>query len=245
MGNKKESKTKQTGSKKTRKTETGKRVHSFGCVVVLGREIVCKPGASESWPPQQSRRGQGAPAIKGSSRAQLVCTAQRAVPACACHLQSTGGPSLQDEPEDWPPKGAARQGDERGLRDPGCRDAWRPPTRPGRPCTAHSSSGPISTPGKARCSGTENDPEARTGKRAARAAHAPRRASRLRSPCTTQRAGRRGARSRTPVRAAPLSPTDLIRRGPSLGAPGAPPAAQQQPQPQKRRDKLPGGEPHG
>lgn len=104
-------------------------------------------------------------------------------------------------------------------------------------------------PGRHRLWGTESNTEMRTGKIATSAipgsARAAWRTSRLRGLVHHASAARHRAHSRIPLRARALSPTDLVRRGPQLGTSEATPAAQQQPQPQMRRDELPSGVPHG
>lgn len=85
--------------------------------------------------------------------------------------------------------------------------------------------------------GTESDTETRTRQDPKRTGLGPR--DPVRGLVHQAAAARRRAHSRPAFRAAPGSPTDLVRRGPRLGAPGTHPAAQQQPQPQKRRDELP------
>lgn len=128
----------------------------FSCVVILGRQTASQ-GPLRAGQPQQSGEGKvGSTPSKEANGVSLFSTAGCAEPACVCHLQGVSGPSLQDKPEDWSPKGAAKEGGERGSVSP-----YHQPSetgaagtlgsrRLGPPSTAHSSSGHISTPRKAR-----------------------------------------------------------------------------------------------
>lgn len=120
----------------------------------------------------------------------------------------------------------------------GCKDAWKPPAWVSLPRPIPQV-GTSPRPGRHGPWGTESHTETQTGKietcaKGSACAACP--ASRLQGLVPNAAAARSKARSSTSLGASPLSPTDLIRRGPQFSAPGAHPAAQQQPQDQKRRD---------
>lgn len=171
------------------------------------------------------------------------------MPACASHLQSGTGQPLPEQPEDRPPnkcsKGRPREGpllpwsprpQRQGLqghRAPAYGLIWVAPTS-----TAHFSSGHVSTPEKGRSLGHgKRFGGANREEHHIRSGLVPRDPAGARPAAAGSDLPARGALSPPPQRAASSSPTDLLRRGPRLGAPRVPPAAQQQqpqPQPQSR-----------